>query len=638
MSRILVSKGFSCIFGRAFTVIFLVLATVGHGSSQEPKSDTSSDSGKAEASVATDKPAEPKSDPEKKESDNVSALNPSTGAVTFNGFSWNIGDLPALDLRYERFLMENQSMMKDEESYYKMLNQIGVLLTGRPFDSTRQLPQQARYQQSFEILRQIRLNPQWARFDGGCSGQIMDQLESLQVKLRESKDPKGISAKLEESRRNVEMQIRMFKLDPNTQTGAPEQRAKMLAVEEARHAQLEKEKERILAEKAKYEAEAMPGLALAKGQFQVYLFTLIAQRRFQHVITAAKLYQSVIADGDLGMSQKNNPLAKESKLDPDMPLTTTSAAQVASEAQEEVRRSVDAYKNFVGAGMLDAADRTLHQAFLLGEYMPELRGLPIESRMKIFAVRQNRKQMLSALNVLDYAQAEAKLGTLEQLASDFDASATRMQIRTAKMKSDAYLLKAKNALFDGDQAAAESAFREAARIWPTNPAFDDKEKIAGTFDDQMKLKKELDDLIARSDFRAIADRGEKFGAAVHDDPERQKKLREAMKGLNEIERALAKFEEMGKNGSPYAAWEAIDEVAAKYPKDEKVALAYQEATVKASDYIGGVRQAQQSEKQGEDVAALSGYLWALSKNPSSEKVKLSVKTLSGKLLKFGSSN
>ena len=595
--------------------------------------------GTAKIDSSVSPPPSSESKPEaKKENENLSALNPSTGAVTFNGFSWNIGDLPALDLRYERFLMENQSMMKDEEAYYKMLNQIGNLLTGRPFDSTQQLPLQGRYQQSFEILRQIRLNPQWTRFDGGCSGQIMDQLESLQVKVRESQDLKGISAKLEENRRNVETQLRMFRLDPNTQTGSAESRAKFLAAEETRHAQLEKEKERILSEKTKYEADSMPGLAIAKAQFQVYLFTLIAGRRFQHVVVAAKLYQSVISDGDLGLSQKNNPLVKESKIDPDMPLTTTSAAQIASEAQEEVRRCVDAYKNSVAAGMLDAADRTLHQAFLLGEYMPELRGLPLASRGQILSVRQNRKQMVSALNVRDYARAEEKLNALEKLAPDFDPSATRMLIRKAKMESDAYLAKAKNALFDGDHAAGESAIKEAASIWPTNPAFDDKDKIAGEFDEQMKLKRKLDELLVRSDFRAIAERGEKFAAAVHDDPDRTKKLREAIKGLNEMERALAKFEEMGKNGNPYAAWEAIDEVAARYPKDEKVALAYQEATVKASDYIGGVRQARECEKQGDQVAALSGYLWALSKNPASEKIKLSVKTLSAQLLKTATAN
>lgn len=105
-----------------------------------------------------------------------------------------------------------------------------------------------------------------------------------------------------------------------------------------------------------------------------------------------------------------------------------------------------------------------------------------------------------------------------------------------------------------------------------------------------------------------------------------------------MDRALAKFEELGKTGSPYAAWEAIDEVASKFPKDEKVALAYQEATVKASDYIGGVRLARDNEKRGDQVAALSGYLWALSKNPGSEKIKLSVKNLSASLVKEGTTD
>ena len=523
--------------------------------------------------------------------------------------------------------MEDQTMMKEEDLYYKKLQSLILLVTGNPFGRLGpEAPSRENFEKAFMTLKEIESTPSWGTFDAGSAGQIMSQVEAIVLKLRESRDPQGVAANFETRKRENERKLRFFATTANRDTNKAFFDGKMKE-------ELLAEQDRLTSERAKYQAESMPALAMAKAQFQVYLFTLIVQRRYQHVIVAAKLYQSIIADGDLGMSQKNNPVAKVGKIDPDLPMTTTAAADLASKAQEDVRRGVEAYKNLTKEGQFDAADKTLQTAYMLGEMMPEIRSLPLASRKKILAVRQNRKLMTSALTVRDYAQAETKLKTLEQVAPDFDSSVVRMAIRKAKMESDAFLLKAKNAMFNGDQAGAESALREGTRIWPTNPRLDEKDKMAAEFDEQMKLKKELDDLLVRSDFRAVSERGEKFAAAVHDDSARQAKLREAIQHLSEMERALAKFEELEKTGSPYAAWEALDEVATKYPKDEKVALAYQEATVKAIDYIGGVRIARDNEKRGEQVAALSGYLWALSKNPGSEKIKLSVKNLSSSLLK-----
>jgi outer membrane protein assembly factor BamD (BamD/ComL family) len=585
-------------------------------------------SASAGAKSSAQAPAAQSSKPdEKKEGGQVSAVDPSTGAVTFNGISWNIADMPGLDQRYEQFLMESQSVMKDELEYYKKLESLLVLLTGNPFGrSSPQPPSQQNYQLAFTALKAIEARPDWRKYDGGISGQIAAQIEAMAIKLRESRDPKGQASGFEARRRLIESQLSFLTTTANSDP-------KRAAFDAEKKAQLLAEKDRLTSERAKYETESLPALAMAKGQFQVFIFTLLAQRRFQHVIVAAKTYQALVADGDLGLSQKNNPMARQMNVDTDPPLTTISVAQAAGAAHEDVRRAVDAYRNQVAANMLDAADRSLLQAFVLGEYMPEVRALPPQARKQVLAIRQNRKQMNSALNVRDYARAEEKLNALEKLAPDFDPAMQRMLIRKAKMESDAHLMKAKTAFFEGDKPEAEKALRKAAEIWPTNPNLDKIAGDTGLIDGQMQLKKELDDLFARQDFRAIAEKGEKFAGAVFDDPARQAKLREAGKNLGEIERALGRYDEMGKSGSPYAAWEALDEVAAKFPKDEKVALAYQEATVRASDYIGGVRQAQLNEKNGEDVAALSGYLAALSKNPSSDRVKLSVKSLSEKLLK-----
>ena len=212
-------------------------------------------SAKTESSVSAPPPSESKPEA-KKENENVSAVNPSTGAVTFNGFSWNIGDLPALDLRYERFLMENQSMMKDEEEYYKKLQSLLVLLTGNPFGRFGpQAPSLQNYQLSFNALKEIEGRPDWRKYDGGISGQIATQIEALVIKIRDSRDTKGQASDFEAKKRSIESQLDFLKTTVDKDP-------KQAAFNAERKAQLIAEKMRLQVERAAYEAElAAKGLS-----------------------------------------------------------------------------------------------------------------------------------------------------------------------------------------------------------------------------------------------------------------------------------------------------------------------------------------------------------------------------------------
>lgn len=568
------------------------------------------------------------SDADGNEEDKPTFLDPETGDVVFNGLSWNIGDAVDFMNRYERFLLESKTDTGDELEYYRNLNGILALLEGKPFVDQQVLsgPGLSNFQKSWELLKKVASNPKWQRFDSENSRQIMTQIEAVQraLKTPRATDKERAYRTLEMRRQSIESQLLFLQqvtADPTNELGK-------------RKIALIAEKERLEIEAKKYELEKTADLSttMTKAQFQTFLFTLMAQRRFQHMLVASKLYQQLIADGDLGMSQKNNPVRIMTQQAEDAPITTTSFASFAGTAAEEVRRGVDAYKNLIALDKVMAADRTLFNAFTLGEYMPEIRSLPQDQRLRLAKFRETRRRLNRAMNSRDYQTAGKMLAEIKTLAPDFDPVTMEVRIKSEQDKSNLLLQKAKNLYFEGDHAAAEVAFREAYTTWPTNPNMDRKDELAEKLDSQQGLKKQLDELLARRDYEGIAENFAKLAASVHDDPARQENLKEAMENYREIEAAIAKHAELIRMGNQSAAWEAVEGTARKFPRNERLAKAFQESTVRAASYVKVVESARHTEERNQPVAALSLYLDALKQNPTSDPVRSQIRKLSQSLL------
>ena len=146
-----------------------------------------------------------------------------------------------------------------------------------------------------------------------------------------------------------------------------------------------------------------------------------------------------------------------------MPPTVSVVDSLVREAMHDAHEGVEAYKILLGKNELESATKRLAEAFVVGEFAPELRTLSRDDKRQALAFTQKSNQLLSALEVKDYTLAAKIVLDLEQTARDFDNSKPVATIETAKTVSAMHLAKAKNAAVNGDRDTLELELKQARR-------------------------------------------------------------------------------------------------------------------------------------------------------------------------------
>ena len=114
---------------------------------------------------------------------------------------------------------------------------------------------------------------------------------------------------------------------------------------------------------------------------------------------------------------------------------------------------------------------------MIGEYLPDVRTLERDDKRRALAFVQKSNQLISAIEVKDYALAEKLVAELSQTAKDFDVSKPMAAIETAKQVSAMHIAKARNAAVSGDKETLEAELKAATEIWPRNPALSEVSKM-----------------------------------------------------------------------------------------------------------------------------------------------------------------
>ena len=144
-------------------------------------------------------------------------------------------------------------------------------------------------------------------------------------------------------------------------------------------------------------------------------------RRFQHVLIGTRFYRSIFADGDgqlrIGEDAKSL-FAKTSGLPP----TMGTIDSLANEIIRDVREGVQAFKFLLEMNELESATKRLAETFMIGEYMPDIRTLERDDKRKALAFVQKSNQLISAIDVKDYALAEKLVAELSQSAKDLQTA------------------------------------------------------------------------------------------------------------------------------------------------------------------------------------------------------------------------
>ena len=152
----------------------------------------------------------------------------------------------------------------------------------------------------------------------------------------------------------------------------------------------------------------------SKVQYQALMLGYLLQRRFEHVVMATRIYRVLFGDGDTMLkTNKDSQLEKMFTQGLGFNPTLGNFDAMANEAIRDVDESVQAFVYLVDRGDLDSASKRLSEAFMIGEYLAKMRTLPRAKKEKVLDFVRDSNQLLSAIEVKDYALAESLVAKVE---------------------------------------------------------------------------------------------------------------------------------------------------------------------------------------------------------------------------------
>ena len=370
----------------------------------------------------------------------------------------------------------------------------------------------------------------------------------------------------------------------------------------------------------------------ARLDFQVLITQLFLQRRFQHVQIAVDFYRSVFSVSTTQVKLGEEAMNLFSKTTGGSPtLATIDAA--ASEAIQKVAGGLRSFDVMMDNRQLQSATKRLAETFMIGQNLPAMQLVPMARKQQVLAFTQKANTLLTAIEVKDFASAEAVVIELRSSAVDFDATKPNAAIQTTKVAAEMHLAKARNAAVAGDKPGLERELQAAAEIWPTNPQLKElSAKIFAQADVGAQAIADFDRLNSQKNYRQIYDDKLRFIAATAMYPDKQTALKKVLDDMVEIETAIQRSSEIQKRGDNAGAWESIEIVARTFPDDTKLNQFRADLTIKAATFVNQVKTAEQYEKEGQIGSALTAYLEAHRIYPYSSFAKDGIQRLSKQIL------
>ena len=129
--------------------------------------------------------------------------------------------------------------------------------------------------------------------------------------------------------------------------------------------------------------------------------------------------------------------------------TVTSLDMFANEVLREVDEAVVAFEFLADKNELETASKRLAEAFFIGEYLPRIRTLDREKKMKVQSFVRDADSLLSAMDVRDYKNANEIIERMRGQALDFNYSKAKAGIEFYTNMSNTSIAQAKIAAQKG---------------------------------------------------------------------------------------------------------------------------------------------------------------------------------------------
>ncbi|MEI6655587.1 MAG: hypothetical protein WCP45_12530 [Verrucomicrobiota bacterium] len=367
-----------------------------------------------------------------------------------------------------------------------------------------------------------------------------------------------------------------------------------------------------------------------KAQYQVNMVLWFMQRRFEHVIMAARFYNQVWKDGDTTLRiDKGSDVAKLFSESMGVSPTVSSLDSLSNEAVREADKYIEAFNLMLIRGELHSASQRLMEAFAVGEYLAPVATLPLEKKLKVLTYTRDLNEVYGALQAHDFTKAKALADRLKASAKDFPSSKMDGAISGYSLASDLAIEEAKAHLLARESDKAAEKIRAATEIWPTNPKLEEFRDMIKKGQPVLTARNDFDRLLSEGNYREIAKRQYEFAPAIAGDAKREDAFKQIMTNLTKIEAALGKATEFGKVGQNYAAWEQLAALREQFPDDPKLGRELELLAPKVADFTKALDRAHQFETRTpkQTGTALAWYLKARGIYSRSDLAETGIKRL-----------
>jgi hypothetical protein len=359
------------------------------------------------------------------------------------------------------------------------------------------------------------------------------------------------------------------------------------------------------------------------------------QRRYEHVLMAARFYNQIWKDGDSTLRvKKDSDVSKLFAESLGISPTVASLDALSNEAIREVTKYVEAFDLLLSRDELHSASQRLMEAYALGEYLSPVATLPLEKKLQVAAYVRDLHELYGTLQARDYVRGKELADRLKQTAKDFPSSKVDSAIAAYTLASDLAIEEAKAHLLARDSDKAAEKIKAATEIWPTNPKLEEFRTLVSNSGGVVVARNDFDRLLSEGNYREIAKRQYEFAPAIQGDPTREDAFKQIMENLRDIEASLGRAAEFSRIGQNYGAWEQLAEIRERFPDDPKLGRELELLAPKVADFTLALDKARQFENRTpkQSGSSLSWFLKAKSIHPQSDQAEKGIQRLLDEIL------
>jgi len=566
----------------------------------------------------------------------IPMLDPSAETITVGGVAIPLGDNRLLKARFEKFLSQppesDQAAAKYREAIAKILSTISPVKSGGPdlYSAFKLLPGASAYPGDANLCGSLAESIYMAML----AKQDVNGLNKLNLSIESEK--KAIIAEgdwLARHERDNDLgeskDIKEKKEKPKaaTQTGS--------GVNSLKYVETLRRIAEIEVLKKSNIARTEAGTLRTKAQYQVSMIQWFVQRRYEHVLMAARFYNQIWQDGDAALRiDKNSDVSKLFSESVGVSPTVASLDSLSNEAIREASKYIEAFELMLSRDELHNASQRLMEAYAIGEYLEPLATLSLEKKRRVADYVRDLHELYGTLQAHDYTKTMELAERLKKTAKDFPSSKVDSAIAAYTLASDLAVEEAKAHLLAKESDKAAEKIRVAAEIWPTNPKLKEFRNLVNNSSGLVSVRNDFDRLISENNFREVARRQYEIAPVIQGDAKREEAFKQIIVNLTKIEAALGKASEFSKMGQDYAAWEQLAKLREDFPDDPKLGRELELLAPKVADFTRALDKARQFENRTprQVGSALSWYLKARSIYPQSNLAELGYKRLADEIL------